>query len=128
MVVLCHPILIFYSLTFSQNQIKFVWLFLKVAGSAFWLTNEPHTKPCSCQGPFEVSIVTFKQHKIHPMTRSPSCVLYFEISYVIGHLYMLFLRLFIHSPLHVVLFAMATGVMGVSVLTSQVNGLTATLG
>lgn len=32
------------------------------------------------------------------------------------------------SPLHVVLFAMATGVMGVSVLTSQVNGLTAALG
>lgn len=57
------------------------------------------------------------------MTRGPSCVLYFEISYVIGHLYMLF-----HSPLHVVLFAMATGVMGVSVLTSQVNGLTAALG
>ena len=62
------------------------------------------------------------------MTRGPSCVLYFEISYVIVHLYMLFLRLFIHSPLHVVLFAMATGVMGVSVLTSQVNGLTAALG
>ena len=41
---------------------------------------------------------------------------------------MLFLCLFIHSPLHVVLFAMATGVMGVSVLTSQVNGLTAALG
>ena len=41
---------------------------------------------------------------------------------------MLFLHLFIHSPLHVVLFAMATGVMGVSVLTSQVNGLTAALG
>lgn len=40
----------------------------------------------------------------------------------------LFLHLFIHSPLHVVLFAMATGVMGVSVLTSQVNGLTAALG
>lgn len=32
------------------------------------------------------------------------------------------------SPLHVVLFAVATGVMGVSVLTSQVNGLTAALG
>lgn len=32
------------------------------------------------------------------------------------------------SPLHVVLLAMATGVMGVSVLTSQVNGLTAALG
>lgn len=62
------------------------------------------------------------------MTRGPSCVLYFEISYVIVHLYMLFLCLFIHSPLHVVLFAMATGVMGVSVLTSQVNGLTAALG
>ena len=32
------------------------------------------------------------------------------------------------SPLHVVLFGAATGALGVSVLLSQVNGLTAALG
>ena len=39
-----------------------------------------------------------------------------------------FLCLFFHSPLHVVLFAAATGALGVSVLATQVNGLTAALG
>lgn len=39
-----------------------------------------------------------------------------------------FLCLFFHSPLHVVLFAAATGALGVSVLATQVSGLTAALG
>lgn len=38
------------------------------------------------------------------------------------------LCLYLHSPLHVVLFGAVTGALGVSVLLTQVNGLTAALG
>ena len=36
--------------------------------------------------------------------------------------------MFFHSPLHVVLFGATTGALGLSVLLTQVNGLTAALG
>ena len=42
--------------------------------------------------------------------------------------YTFFCIAFLHSPLHVVMFGATAGLLGVSLLLTQVNGLTAALG
>ena len=59
-----------------------------------------------------------------------------ERNYYLGSFYILSVRtpytffciVFLHSPLHVVMFGATAGLLGVSLLLTQVNGLTAALG
>ena len=59
-----------------------------------------------------------------PLKRCPYLVNHFLALYELTILS----KMFFHSPLHVVLFGATTGALGLSVLFTQVNGLTAALG